>query len=262
MSCPVETIQQWAAACTIFCCPPKEPHDEESPTARLTEETVSIDASYGSTGSLDIDSPEPPKRRVASSRRGAVRSSKHKGKDQLRAEWAAENNGQQTEYIPPELDGDETDGADSPGTPIQSKKPKTRDGSVAVSFGTKLLIKSSKKLFIEHKEGGNVEAAKKDLTNLINMQQAEEYKGDVQKCLRALYGMLGRERSTHCSICLDEFNFECQNGEQYEPVEILHECYHVFHAECLCDWRKVQRVEKRVCPECRHSQCISHAHPS
>ncbi|KAK3258089.1 hypothetical protein CYMTET_32851 [Cymbomonas tetramitiformis] len=131
-------------------------------------------------------------------------------------------------------------------TPRVTKRP---SASWGLSFSAVNLVDAARKSLERHEAAGNVQEAMNDLTNLINLQQEAPEKEAVKGYLKTLYSHRGRDMGESCSICLEDFDLD---EEPYEPVEVLHGCYHCFHADCVNKWRKVQKVDKRSCPECRH----------
>ena len=52
-----------------------------------------------------------------------------------------------------------------------------------------------------------------------------------------------------CSICLDEYGSQSQNGNKRALVQSS-SCKHVFHQDCIQIWIK-QKVQDPYCPMCK-----------
>lgn len=171
---------------------------------------------------------------------GPSRSSNKPQPSPLSSQTAAKSSIAASQPSTPPVDNGEV------ATPPVTKRPSAAWG---LSFSTVNLVDAAKKSLERHEAAGNVQECMNDLTNLINLQQEPAEKEAVKGYLRALYSHRGRDMGESCSICLEDFDLD---EEPYEPVEVLHGCYHCFHADCVNKWRKVQKVDKRSCPECRH----------
>ncbi|KAK3270481.1 hypothetical protein CYMTET_21120 [Cymbomonas tetramitiformis] len=80
------------------------------------------------------------------------------------------------------------------------------------------IVDSCLKSLAENSVEGNREAMKRDLTNLINMQQQEDHRQQAAKHLDLLYGLLPeRSHEECCVVCLDLLDLD---ADPYEPVEV------------------------------------------
>mmetsp|Transcript_40070 Transcript_40070/g.55677 ORF Transcript_40070/g.55677 Transcript_40070/m.55677 type:complete len:187 (+) Transcript_40070:312-872(+) len=126
-----------------------------------------------------------------------------------------------------------------------------RGPSFVLSSSYDNLIETTRLSLKKNEKDKNIEGMLCDLTNLVNLQTSETDIRALRKDLKKLLKLIPqRTLPDSCSICLETLSLK---SKPYQPLEMLHGCQHCFHKSCVSNWRRVQKLDLRCCPECRRT---------